>query len=104
MSQHVFEAEDGQIVLAGYDRQCGEYFYTIFASNDVEEPTAESVDGPHEIAHLRKQVDALVSGVPSAMYDSIRDDAIGNVGNRVVRWSRDGTIESDSAALSQKAA
>lgn len=104
MSQHVFEAEDGQIVLAGYDRPCGEYFYTVFASNDIEGPTAESINGPREIQELREQVDALVCGVPDAMYESIRQDAIENVGNRVVRWNADGSIHSDSAAPGRKAA
>ncbi|BDT74146.1 hypothetical protein os4_36990 (plasmid) [Comamonadaceae bacterium OS-4] len=104
MSQHVFAAEDGQIVLAGYDRQCGEYYFTIFANNNVEEPTAESGEGLREISQLRKELDALVSGVPGTMYESIRQDAIDNVGNRMVRWKLDGSIEIDSAAQGRMAA
>ncbi len=104
MSQHIFEAADGQIVLAGYDRQCGEYFFSIFANDEAEIPSSESRTAPQTITDLRKGVDGLVAGVPAAMYDSIREDAINNVGNRLVKWASDGSIISDSAACGRKVA
>ncbi|MDT8992745.1 hypothetical protein RQP54_17870 [Curvibacter sp. APW13] len=104
MSQHVFEAADGQIVLAGYDRMCGEYFYSVFANSDAEAPSAESRTAPKTIDELRTNVDALVGGVPAPMFASIREDAINNMGNRVVKWAADGSIISDSAACGRKVA
>lgn len=104
MSQHIFYAADGQVVLAGYDRQCGEYFFSIFADDLADTPSAESKKGPRNIDELRASVEGLIGGVPAAMFDSIREDAINNMGNRVVRWNSDGTIQSDSAACGKKAA
>lgn len=104
MSQHIFEATDGQIVLAGYDRQNGEYFFSVFANDEAEQPTAESRTAPRTVGDLRDSVAGLVADVPAAMFDSIREDAINNVGNRVVKWASDGSIISDSAACGRKVA
>lgn len=104
MSQHFYQANSGHVVLAGYDRQCGEYFFSIFESEEAEFPIAESIGSPRDVQVLRESVDDLVQGVPQPMWESIRQDAINNVGNRVVRWNADGTIQSDSAAFGKIAA
>lgn len=104
MSQHIFVTTNGQILLAGYDRQNGELFFSLFPDEDTETPSAESRGGIVQISDLQQSIEALVPAVPAAMFESIRQDAINNVGNRVVKWSPEGTILSDSAACGRKVA
>lgn len=98
MSQHVLALQTGEQVLAGYDRRLGEYFYSVFASEEDDAPRIESRagSGPRTIEALRAQLGLHVPNVPGEMYESIRLDALNNVGNRLVKWTINGSLISDS--------
>ena len=102
MSQHTFTAGN-LILLAGYDHMDGEFFYSVFdEASRSEDPIHSSLSDRDtemtEVDAVRAKVESLMPGVPAAVWDSIRSDALCNVGNRQVRWNADGTIKFDSAA------
>lgn len=104
MSQHNFEAPNGLALLAGFDRIEGEFFFFVFDyQRDDDRPVHSSMNdssvNAQDIQSIKQRVAELVPAVPEPMWESIRQDAIGNVGNRSVNWNLDGTIKCDTAAV-----
>jgi hypothetical protein len=102
MSQHTFNTLDGKVVLAGYDRNCGEYFYSIYPHRLAEEPIHTSITdrstNVRQLQSVREAVTSLVPGLPESMWSSILDDAMNDMGNRIVHWDTNGCIKFDSEA------
>lgn len=104
MSQHQLTTTQGTVLLAGFDRRLGEFFFSLFASQNAEKPvySTEPLVDPINVNDLDSVADkirSLVPDVPGQIFDSIRSDALNNVGNRVVVWNQDGTIQSDNKQL-----
>lgn len=102
MSQHTFDALDGKVLLTGYDRNCGEFHYSIFAWQSTENQLHWSATDPEvdatQLTSIRSRVIELMPGVPEAIWTSVLDDAKNDVGNRIVHWTSSGQIKFDSEA------
>jgi len=103
MSQHTFNALDGKVLLTGYDRNCGEFYYSIYAGQAADSPLHSSVSdeglNARDLKRIQARVVDLMPGAPESMWSSVMDDAMNDVGNRIVHWTSDGKIKFDSEAL-----
>ena len=102
MSQHSFACPNtGHALLAGYDRLLGEYFFTVFDNQAEESVIAASISeiglDTQDLNKVQTRVLQLVPTAPAKMFESIQDDCINNVGNRVVSWMPDGSVQYDTA-------
>lgn len=98
MSQHFICAKSGALLQAGYDRQLRDFFFNLFESEDdfPHSPIETSLDGTvdsYNLDSIRARVLLLEPSIPEALWQSIRQDAAANVGNRIVHWTPQGTIE-----------
>ncbi len=103
MSQHIYNAKGGQMLVAGYDRMLRDFFYDRYAKEgDFPDKALESyMDGTvncKDLNSIRDRVEALLPGVPENFWECIRSDAEHHVGNRVVLWNPDGSIARDESA------
>lgn len=103
MSQHIFNAKDGQMLVAGYDRILKDFYFTLYATegdfpDKVKETCLDGTVDSKDLNSIRVRVEALLPGVPASFWDCIRSDAKQQVGNRVVLWNPDGSIARDERA------
>lgn len=102
MSQHTYSSPSGQVLIAGFDRICGEFFFSVFQNAQADGPISTSILEQsldvYSIEAVKQQALIGVPDAPKSMWESIRQDAMNNVGNRCVQWNPDGTIKFDSAS------
>lgn len=100
MSQHIFRARNGNVLTLGYDRMMGEFFYSIHPFDGAEEPTHSSITdlatNMRSIDAVQLHVDPLVPEVPTGLWKEVNEDAVNDVGSRIVHWSETGQIKFDS--------
>lgn len=103
MSQHVFISEhEGKPVsiLMGWDRPLQGYFMVIEVdgSEDYLYENTNDVDLlpfyglPDTLDHFIAKLGELGLAIPALMVQEIQNDARANVGNRYVKYKKDGTI------------
>lgn len=108
MSQHVFETvcgEESVLVMMGWDRPLHGFFLEVSSldSEDDElyshmlDPDLVSCNGMSEnIEYFVEKLRFMEISVPDLMIQEVLSDALDNVGNRMVRYAADGTIQADT--------
>lgn len=107
MSQHHCEADYGDqrvSVQFGYDRPLKGFYLVIeLVGNDTDEyvysnlsdrSLAPYMGTPPTIDPLLAVLDRLLIKIPQSMIDGVRQDAVDNVGNKVVIYDQDGNARS----------
>ena len=106
MSQHVFDTRyQGRpvTVIVGFDRPLRAFFCFVERNDDdegdeyvysnLEDPKLATTMGMSKsLKHFEKRLADLGITVPASMFDQSEKDRLGNVGNRFVRHTADGTF------------
>lgn len=100
MSQHIFEGDNERVVL-GYDRPLDYVFCTVERGGEVIYSNLSDENAgteQREIRYFRKVLDRLGATVPEEMFVAVESDRRSKVGNRVVHYPRNPTLDASEWA------